>query len=213
MTGKNILICFLVFGVVVGFLSSPCGAQQEEDYFWIAKPRPGAEGVQKLKVEEETAYLLGPEDVLEVSVWKDPELTKEVTIQPDGYFSYPLLGQILAKGRTVVQVQAELSEKLGAFVSEPVVTVLLKKVLSYKIFVIGKVTRPGPFSLGEKVNVMQALTVAGGVTPFASPGKILILRQKGDTQQKIPFDYDDVSEGKHMEQNILLKSGDVVVVP
>lgn len=161
----------------------------------------------------EDAYLLGPEDVLEISVWKDTELTKEVVVQPDGYFSFPLVGQVLARGRSVAQVQEELRQKLAEYISSPVVTVLLRKVQSYTVYVVGKVNRPGAFVLGREVNVMQALSMAGGMTPFASSGNILILRVEKGEQQKIPFDYDDVAKGKNLVQNIELKSGDVVVIP
>lgn len=168
-------------------------------------------GISSSKAED--AYLLGPEDVLEISVWKDTELTKEVIVQPDGYFSFPLVGQILAKGRSVVAIQEELHEKLAPYVPDPTVTVLLHKVQSYSVYVVGKVNRPGRFVLGRKVNVMQALSMAGGLTPFASSGNILILREEGEKQEKIRFDYDEVARGKNLAQNIELKIGDVVVVP
>ncbi len=166
-----------------------------------------------LAAAAEDIYLLGPEDDLEVSVWKDTELTKEVTVQLDGYFSFPLVGQVLAKGRGINDVQQELRQKLAGYVSNPVVTVLLKKVLSYHVYVIGKVNRPGDFVLGRRVNVMQALSMAGGMTPFASTGDISILREGPQGQTRIRFDYGEVAKGKDLAQNILLQSGDVVVVP
>lgn len=187
MTDKKSLICVLTFCLV---FSLGIGLSRAEDL-----------------------YLLGPEDVLEVSVWKDAELTKEVIVQPDGYFSFPLVGQVPAQGRSVAQIQEELRGKLADYISSPVVTVLLRKVQSYTVYVVGKVNRPGAFVLGRKVNAMQALSMAGGMTPFASSGNILVLRVEKEEQQKIPFDYDEVAKGKNLVQNIELKTGDVVVVP
>ncbi|MBW2661625.1 MAG: polysaccharide biosynthesis/export family protein [Deltaproteobacteria bacterium] len=172
--------------------------------FWVI----GTAGLQA-----EDTYLLGPEDLLEISVWKDTELTREIIVQPDGYFSFPLAGQILAGGRSIAAIQKELNQKLSSYVPDPTVTVLLRKVQSYAVYVVGKVNRPGHFVLGRKVNVMQALSMAGGLTPFASSGNILILREGAEKQEKYQFDYDDIANGKNLDQNIDLKSGDVVVVP
>jgi polysaccharide export outer membrane protein len=158
------------------------------------------------------SFVLGPGDVLEISVWKDPELTKQVIVQPDGYLSFPLVGQIKAGGKTLVDVQQEIVKRLEEYIPSPTVAVLPFKIESYKVYVIGKVNEPGVFMLPEPINVMQALSLAGGTNPFASLGKISILREGPEGPFSIPFDYGDVAKGKKLEQNIMLQSGDVVVV-
>ncbi len=160
------------------------------------------------------AFLLGPGDVLEISVWKDQDLTRQVIVQPDGFVSFPLIGQVMAAGRTIPQVQAEISKRLQEFIASPTVTVLPLKIESYKIYVVGKVNKPGMFVVLPTVNVMQALSMAGGTTPFAKLGSISILRNGPDgRQERLKFDYKAVAKGKNLKQNIELMSGDVVVVP
>lgn len=167
-----------------------------------------------IKVRAQTfSYILGPEDILEISVWKDESLTKQVIVRPDGKISFPLVGELQAAGRTVEDLRKEIVKKLSEYISDPVVTVMVIGINSYKIYVVGKVNRPGEYKLGRKINVMQALAIAGGVTPFADLNDIGILRQEGDKQIRIKFNYKEVVKGKHLEQNIFLKSGDVIVVP
>ena len=161
----------------------------------------------------EDTYQLGPEDVIEISVWKEPDLTKQLAIRPDGKISYPLIGEIQAAGKTVKQVREEISKRLEKFVTDAQVTVILIKTQYYKIYVMGKVNKPGEFLVGRPANVMQALAMAGGLTPFASPSKIVVLRRVGGTEQTFPFDYKSVSRGEFLEQNVILLPGDVVVVP
>jgi polysaccharide biosynthesis/export protein len=158
-------------------------------------------------------YQLGPEDVIEISVWKEPDLTKQIAIRPDGKISYPLIGEVQAAGKTVKQLREEISRRLEKYVTDAQVTVILLKAQHYKIYVVGKVNKPGEFVVGQPANVMQALAMAGGLTPFASPGRIVILRRVGGTEQTLPFDYKAVSRGQFLEQNVTLLPGDVVVVP
>lgn len=161
----------------------------------------------------EEKYQLGPEDLIEISVWKEPDLTKQISIRPDGKISYPLIGEVQAAGKSVKQLREEISKRLEKFVTDAQVTVILLKTQYYKIYVMGKVNKPGEFMVGRPANVMQALAMAGGLTPFASPGKIVILRRSGGTEQTFPFDYKAVSRGQFLDQNITLLPGDVVVVP
>jgi polysaccharide export outer membrane protein len=161
----------------------------------------------------EDKYQLGPEDVIEISVWKEPDLTKQLAVRPDGKISYPLIGEVQAAGKTVKQLREEISKRLEKFVTDAQVTVILLKTQYYKIYVVGKVNKPGEFLVGRPASVMQALAMAGGLTPFASPGKIVIIRKSGGTEQTLPFDYKGVSKGASLEQNIILLPGDVVVVP
>lgn len=157
-------------------------------------------------------FVLGPGDILEVSVWKDPDLTKQVVVEPDGYLSFPLIGQVLAGGRSLSQVRSEIVQRLKEYISSPAVAVLPVHIESYKIYVLGKVNKPGVFIVPNVINVMQALAMGGGTTPFADLKDISILRQGPKGQQRIPFDYKAVVKGKNLNQNIQLKSGDVVVV-
>jgi len=158
-------------------------------------------------------YLLGPEDALEISVWKEPDLTKQLVVRPDGKLTYPLIGEVQASGHTVKQLQEEISKRLAKYVTDAHVTVILLKAQNYKIYVTGKVNKPGEFVVGKPVNVMQAISMAGGLTPFASPGSITVLRTVGNREEVFPFSYKDVAQGLMVEENRTLMPGDVVVVP
>ncbi len=158
-------------------------------------------------------YLIGPEDILEISVWKDPSLTKEVVVRPDGKISFPLIGELRAGGVSVEELEKELKSGLEKFIPDVVVTVMVIKVNSLKIYVLGKVARPGVYSIGKPLNVLQALALAGGLTPFAKAKKILILRNENSQHIRIRFNYEKIEKGEFLEQNIPLHSGDVLVVP
>jgi polysaccharide biosynthesis/export protein len=158
-------------------------------------------------------YLLGPEDVIEVSVWKEPDMTKQLVVQPDGKISYPLVGEIQAAGKTVKQLQEEISKRLEKFVTDASVTVILLKTQYYKFYVTGKVNKPGEFLVGRPTSVLQAIAMAGGLTPFAAPTKIKVVRKSAGQDEIFNFDYKDVSRGLLLHQNIILQPGDTVVVP
>lgn len=165
------------------------------------------------EVKEDKDYLIGPGDVLDISVWKDETLTRQVVVLPDGRISFPLIGEVIASGKTVAQLKKEIAEKLSAFVPDVTLLFEVKQVNSMLIYVIGRVNNPGRFLLNVNVDVLQALSMGGGLTPFAKRDKIKIFRKEGDKTQIFKFHYDDVVEGKNLEQNIILKRGDVVVVP
>ncbi|HFD32266.1 MAG TPA: polysaccharide export protein [Gammaproteobacteria bacterium] len=158
-------------------------------------------------------YLLVPGDVLEVSVWQEEGLQKQVLVAPDGTISFPLAGIFQAAGRTLIDVQKELEKRLASYLAEPVVNVSLLQNNGNVIFVIGKVNQPGQFMVQRPVDVMQALSLAGGLTPFADSDDIKILRRNSNKLQVFEFDYDDVSNGEKLRQNIILQAGDTVVVP
>lgn len=179
----------------------------------IAAFAVAAGAFQPATAQESGAYLVQPSDVLVVSVWKEEDLQREVLVRPDGAFTFPLAGEIQAAGRTIAQIQAELVENIDTYIPEPVVTVSLLQSLGNKVFVLGKVNRPGEFPLTQDLDVMQALALGGGLATFADADKISILRREGGSQRAIPFDYTDVEYGRSLEQNILLEPGDVVVVP
>src|SRR5450755_2872268 len=158
-------------------------------------------------------YTLNPGDEMDIAVWKEIELTKTVIVRPDGKFSFPLAGEIQAAGRTIAQIQAEITNKLKIYIPEAVVTAAVKELDGYKIYVIGQVTKPGSFIMNPRMNVLQALTVAGGMTPFAALNDIIVLRGSGTAQHVIQFHYTEVVKGRNLNQNIQLEAGDVVVVP
>ena len=160
-----------------------------------------------------TAFYLGPEDVLEISVWKDEALTKEAVVRPDGMVSFPLIGQIRAAGRTVEDLQREIQRKISRYVPDAPVTVMVLEIGSPKIYVVGKVNKPGVYIMGHYLRVMQALAMAGGTTTFADRDDIMIIREESGRQTIMKFNYDRVASGRDLHKNITLEPGDTVVVP
>ena len=158
-------------------------------------------------------YRLGAEDVLLVSVWKDEQLTREVVVRPDGMFSFPLVGDIQAEDRTVEAIRDDLVKRLTKYIPNANISVAVTKIVSYKVYVVGRVNKPGEYLVGHYTDVLQALSLAGGLTPFAAENDIKVMRRVKGTQQSIPFRYGDLRKGKDLEQNIVLQRGDVVMVP
>ena len=158
-------------------------------------------------------YTLHAGDRIEVSVWHEEEMQREIMIPPDGRFSFPLAGEIVAAGRTVAEIQSEMTEKLMHYIPEAVVTVSITGIDGNRIYVIGQVKNPGSFVMNPRINVLQALSQAQGTTPFAAVNDIIVLRGAGAEQRVFKFRYNDVSRGRKLEQNITLESGDVVIVP
>ncbi len=181
-------------------------------WFSILWPIKAAEAQQGYP-QPPTEYLIGPEDVLEISVWKEEGLEREVLVRPDGKLSFPLAGDVQAAGRTPEKVQAEITERIKRYIPDPVVTVTVKTIGGNKIYVIGEVRNPGSYVIGRYVDVIQALTLAGGLTPFASENSIKVLRREGTKELVVSFEYAEEKKGRKLEQNIFLKGGDVVVVP
>lgn len=162
---------------------------------------------------EQRPYQIGPEDLLEISVWKEDELTREVLVRPDGGISFPLAGDVKVAGRTIPEVKRELTERIREYIPGAVVTVATKTIAGYRIYVIGQVSEPGQYSVGRYVDVVQALTLAGGLTRFANEDEVKVIRRTADGDEVFGFDYSEVRAGRDLGQNILLQSGDVVVVP
>jgi polysaccharide export outer membrane protein len=159
------------------------------------------------------AYIIGEQDVLTITVWKEKELSGGVVVRPDGKITVPLVGEIPVVGMTPVELQNLLAEKLKPFVTVPQVTVAVNEIRSRKVYLIGHTGREGPFPINSTTTVLQIIAQAGGLKDFAKRKKIYILRQNGTEQERFPFNYDDVLKGKHREQNILLAPGDTIVVP
>jgi polysaccharide export outer membrane protein len=173
-------------------------------------------------IAEETAaevgagstYLINSGDILEIFVWNEDELRREVIVRPDGFISLPLAGQIAAGGKTPDQLEAAVAEALGKYLKDvPHVTASVIQLSGYKIYVLGKVNRPGEYPINRQTDVMQALALGGGLNQFAAENKIVVLRRDANgVQRAIDFEYGEVKGGDHLETNNLLQSGDVVVV-
>ena len=159
------------------------------------------------------AYRIQPGDVLEVSVWREENMLKTVLVRPDGGLSYPLVGNIQAAGKSVGELQELVTERLSKYMPDPVVTVSIQQLRGNKIYVVGRVQRPGEFEANRYMDVVQALSLAGGMTPYAAGNKIKVLRRENGELTAIPFRYGDIEKGENLGQNIILQSGDVVLVP
>ena len=158
-------------------------------------------------------YLIGAGDVLMVSIWKEEALTQDVVVQPDGKIVFPLIGNVVVAGKSPETVRREIVAKIKPFVPDPILTVSVRQINSLMIYVVGKVNQPGRFVLNTNVNVLQALAIAGGLNSFANGSKIKVFRETSKGTKIYNFDFDDVSKGKRLKQNIGLKRGDVIVVP
>jgi polysaccharide biosynthesis/export protein len=159
------------------------------------------------------AYVIGPEDVLDINVWKEPDMTRVVPVRPDGKISLPLINDVQAAGSTPQQLAATVTEKLRKFLTEPQVTVIVTAINSQRVFVVGEVLRAGAFPLIPGMTVLQALSSAGGFTTFADVKKIHVMRLVNGKHVELPFNYREVLKGDNPDQNIKLEPGDTVVVP
>jgi polysaccharide export outer membrane protein len=205
------------FWVAVGLLAAAIPLQAQEDS--TKKPAAGANAAAapaaaaKKSATDDPNYIIGSQDVLDISVGKEPELTRTVPVRPDGKISLPLLNDVQADGRTPQQLAADITEGLKKFVTNPQVTVIVATMNSQRIYIIGEVTRAGAYPLLPNMTVLQALSSGGGFTQFAKVSKIYVLRVDHGKQVKLPFNYKDVLSGKSADQNILLRAGDSIVVP
>ncbi len=187
--------------LVAAFAGSGCAAFQQKTMTPI-----------EIEVEESATeeYIIGPEDILLVRVWKDETLTTEAVVRSDGKISVPLINDVQASGLTALQLKDKITEGLKEFIPGVEVTVVVMQMISNKIYVQGEVARPGPQPFNGNLTVIQALALAGGLGPYADQNSIIILRANGE---KLKFNYKQVSRGKKMEQNVRLKRGDTIIVP
>ena len=162
---------------------------------------------------QDSSYKIGPNDVLNIFVWKEADLTRDVTVMPDGKITYPLIGEITAQGMTASELKKTITDKLQNFVTAPEVTVIVKESRSQVVYTIGKLMKPGPYTLAPGMTVMQALSAAGGFAEWADPKNILIIRKEGGKETHLRFNYKEFTSGENLQQNILLKPGDTIVVP
>jgi polysaccharide export outer membrane protein len=161
----------------------------------------------------EANYKIGAGDVLEISVWRDDSLTREITVPPDGIIAFPLIGDIDVNGITVADLRGRVTKKLSEFIPDATVTVILRQINSLKGYVIGKVKSPGAYAIQMNTTVLQILSMAGGLTPYASESNIHIHRRADGKTIRMAFDYKEIVKGRKLNQDIILKGGDVVVVP
>ena len=191
----------VLIGVGTAFGQVPPPAQQP----------PPAQAAADAQVPAE--YVIGPEDVLGINFWRDADMTGDVTVRPDGRITLPLIGDIQAAGLTPEQLKEAITKAASKLVEDPSVTVIVRTINSRKVFITGMVTNPNSYPLARDLTVMQLITMAGGLTEYADKKNITIIRNEGGQQRVFKFNYSDVSKGKNLAQNIVLKPGDTVVVP
>ncbi len=194
----------------------------------LARRQPGAQAQQKASsmvkggatqqqrsqlATVEPDYVIGPEDVLDVSVWEEPRFSRTVPVRPDGKISLPLLNDIQAAGLTPMRLAASITEMLRKYVAQPQVTVTVITINSRRVYVLGEVAHPGPMPLLPSMTVLQAIANAGGFTQFANEKTIYVLRDENGKQNRYPFNYKEAIRGGPLKQNIVLKAGDTIVVP
>jgi len=172
-----------------------------------------APAVSSGAVTPPAGYVIGPEDVLSVVVWREKDLSVDVVVRPDGRITLPLINEVVAAGLTPDQLKDRLKEGLGRFVEDPNVTVGVKQINSLKVFITGLVSKPGVFPLTSSMTVLQLISLAGGLNEFADSKKIVIMRTDNGVQRALNFNYQDVRKGKNLKQNIELQAGDTVIVP
>lgn len=165
------------------------------------------------QAEDVAPFTLRPGDVLQITVWKEEGMDQETVVLPDGTITFPLIGTIKAQNRTPADLQLDIKIGLSRMIPDAAVTVIVKAPLGHTVSVMGQVAKPGNFVMGQKISVMQALSQAGGLTPYADENDIIILRMTGGEKESIPFPYDDVSRGRALEKDITLQPGDVIFVP
>ena len=206
---KNLFRMQLLFVL----LASAALAQQPDSAAPAAAPPSEKSADPQPKPVDDNGFKIGPQDVLRIDVWKEPELTRSIPVRPDGKISLPLLNDVQAAGLTSIELAANIRDGLKKFINNPQVTVTVTEINSRRVFVTGEVMRPGALPLLPNMTVLQALSSCGGFSQFARTKNIYVLRQEGAKQVNHPFNYKSVISGKKPEDDIQLQSGDVIVVP
>ena len=194
---SNISLFLLIFGSQLSVAATPATSV----------------AVDKAIEQAPTEYQIGPGDVLNISVWKEEGMQLEVLVKPDGGITFPLAGDIKASGLTTSELTSQIQNKLKRYIPNPVVTVSVVQAVSNKIYVVGKVNRPGEYQATRYMDVLQALSLAGGLTPYADSDEISIIRRTNGDKKVFKFDYDEVVSGNQLESNIILQAGDTIAVP
>jgi polysaccharide export outer membrane protein len=200
----------LTIACAVPSMAQDAGAQKPAQ---PAVPAMASETPAPKAATTDANYVIGAQDVLDVSIWKEQDISRVVPVRPDGKISLPLLNDVQAAGLTPGQLAAQITESLKKYVTNPQVTVIVTTINSQRVYILGEVTRPGAFPLLPNMTVLQALSSAGGFTQFARETKIYVLRNENGKQVKHPFNYKDVVKAKNTDQDIVLKAGDTIVVP
>lgn len=209
------LVCqfmvFLLLSVAVVAQSAPATAPTDKGSEKSSNEKPPENGRGG---HSDSSYVIGANDVLAVSVWKEPDISRSLPVRSDGKISLPLAGEMQAAGQTPRQLEQEIVKRLQSYISEPEVTVIVTESKSQKVNILGMVARPGEYLLTSTTTVLDAIAMAGGFKDFAKQKSMYVLRQAADgTQQRLPFNYKDVIKGRNPEQNIRLQAGDTVVIP
>ena len=202
-------------GIAIALLAAVSGAQAQEKSDKTMPPATSAapSNAAQRAATSDPNYLIGGQDVLDVSVWKEAELTRTVPVRPDGKISMPLLNDVQAAGLTPTQLADQIRESLKKFVTDPQVTVIVTQINSQRIYILGEVTRAGAYPLLPNMTILQGLSSAGGFTQFANLKKIYMFRTENGKQVRYPFNYKDVINGKSQDENVVLKAGDTIVIP
>lgn len=218
MTSKKVLIALLTLlpastSAIAGEMQ--IGSSSERQAVASAEPMAGGGGTPTVTTSAmRNDYVIGPEDVLAVNVWKEPEISRTVPVRPDGKISLPLVGEMTATGLTAQQLQASIKQELQSYLSSPEVTVIVQEVRSEKVNIVGQVIKPGNYSLTKPLTVLDAIVMAGGFRDFAKQKKVYVLRiSKDGSSNRFPFNYKEVIKGRKLSQNIILQPHDTIVVP
>jgi polysaccharide biosynthesis/export protein len=205
------LAVLLVSVVLVGVSASSASAQ--------AAPVPAAGSAAATLADKpadkphDDSFVIGNDDVLAINVWKEPDISRSIPVRSDGKISLPLVGEVQAAGLTPLKLEKDIAEKLKSFISEPEVTVMVQQVNSQKFNILGQVNKPGSYVIANSPTVLDALALAGGFRDFAKKKSIYVLRHGASGEVRLAFNYKEVSQGKHMEQNVKLQPGDTIIVP
>jgi polysaccharide biosynthesis/export protein len=199
------LACILFSGLLFGQAAGPA-----------EKPEAGGPEAPAKAADAQAngGYIIGPEDILAINVWKEPDISRSVPVRSDGAISLPLVGEVEAGGKTTVELEQEITAKLRTYISEPVVAVMVQEMRSKRFNVLGQVAKPGSYLLTSNTTVLDAIALAGGFRDFAKQKSIYVLRKNPDgSETRLPFNYKDAVKGKNVEQNVKLLPRDSVVVP
>lgn len=203
----------LLFAIACTSLTGPTAVFAQERKTALPGRGSGVVARAETPQQNDPDYVIGPSDLLTINVWKEPELSRTVPVRPDGKISLPLIDDIQASGLSPVALAEAIEQELQQFMTNPTTTVIVQEANSQRVYVLGEVARPGAYPLVPQMTVLQALATAGGFREFANVKKIFVLRTVEGNRQKYRFNYKDVISGRRSNQDILLRSGDTIIVP
>ncbi|MCJ7495855.1 MAG: polysaccharide export protein [Deltaproteobacteria bacterium] len=182
-------------------------------YSQVGKEIPGKKPPNGEIVADSADYVIGPEDVLYIHVWREETITRTVTVRMDGKISLPLIDDIQAAGKTPLQLKEESTQKLKEFIDNPIISVVVMEANSFKVYVSGQVKTPGVFRLRSETSIAQIISMTGGLTEWANPKKIIVIRKEDGKEKRIIVNYKKVIQGEDLSANIILKAGDTIIIP